>query len=148
MRISAKAEYACVAMLHLAASFGDPQPVRIKAIAEATDIPLRFLVQILLQLKSGGLVTSVRGASGGYQLARSPEAISLHEVIRAIDGKDVTPRYALSGIAASPVVTVLLRVWGEVQKEVQAAEQRLLEGLSLTELLRRTQPRDGLVYQI
>ena len=77
MRISAKAEYACVAMLELAANYGEPQPVRIKAIADAQGIPQRFLVQILLQLKTAGLVASVRGASGGYQLARPPETISL-----------------------------------------------------------------------
>ena len=73
MRISAKAEYACVAMLELAANCADAQPVRIKAIADAQGIPPRFLVQILLQLKTAGLVASVRGAQGGYQLARPPE---------------------------------------------------------------------------
>ena len=77
MRISAKAEYACAAMLELAASYGEPQPMRIKAIADAQDISARFLVQILLQLKTAGLVASVRGAAGGYQLARSPEAIGI-----------------------------------------------------------------------
>ena len=51
MRVSAKAEYACVAMLELAANRAESQPVRIKAIADAHGIPLRFLVQILLQLK-------------------------------------------------------------------------------------------------
>ena len=74
MRISAKAEYACVAMLELAANYADAQPVRIKAIADAQGIPQRFLVQILLQLKTAGLVASVRGAAGGYQLAKPPES--------------------------------------------------------------------------
>ena len=64
MRISAKAEYACVAMLELAANFAEPQPLRIKAIADSQGIPQRFLVQILLQLKTAGLVASVRGAAG------------------------------------------------------------------------------------
>src|SRR5919108_2967689 len=85
MRISAKAEYACVAMLELAASHRAPQPLRIKAIADAQGIPQRFLVQILLQLKTAGLVASVRGASGGYQLARAPERITVADVITAID---------------------------------------------------------------
>src|SRR5579871_6819985 len=82
---SAKAEYACRAMLELAARHGDPQPVRLKAIADAHGIPQRFLVQILLQLKGNGLVASTRGASGGYQLGRPPEEISLADVINAID---------------------------------------------------------------
>ena len=92
MRISAKAEYACVAMLELAANYADAQPVRIKAIADAQGIPQRFLVQILLQLKTAGLAASVRGASGGYQLAKPPESISLAAVINAIDDRTLAPR--------------------------------------------------------
>src|SRR3954452_14365815 len=68
MRVSAKAEYACIAMLELAANYGDSQPVRVKSIADHHGIPQRFLVQILLQLKGAGYVTSTRGAAGGYQL--------------------------------------------------------------------------------
>src|SRR3954452_13586856 len=73
MRVSAKAEYACIAMLELASSYGETQPVRVKTIADQHGIPQRFLVQILLQLKGAGYVTSIRGASGGYQLVRPPE---------------------------------------------------------------------------
>ena len=87
MRISAKAEYACVAMLELAANYAESQPLPIKTIAEAQGIPPHFLVQILLQLKTAGLVVSVRGASGGYQLARPPEAITLADIINAIDDR-------------------------------------------------------------
>ncbi len=61
MRISAKTEYACVAVLELAAQYGTGQPVRIRKIAERHDVPPRFLVQILLQLKGAGLVASTRG---------------------------------------------------------------------------------------
>src|SRR5581483_5093986 len=111
MRISAKAEYACVAMLELAANYSDAQPVRIKAIAEAQGIPQRFLVQILLQLKTAGLVASVRGAAGGYQLARSPQAITLAEVIAAIDDRSLSPRSALGNADRSPTVHTLLGIW-------------------------------------
>ena len=68
MRVSAKTEYACIAMLELAAQYGSAEPVRIRRIAERHDVPPRFLVQILLQLKGAGLVASVRGAAGGYHL--------------------------------------------------------------------------------
>jgi Rrf2 family protein len=144
MRISAKAEYACVAMLELAASHRAPQPVRIKAIAEAHGIPQRFLVQILLQLKTAGLVASVRGASGGYQLARPPERISLADVITAIDDRGLTTRSALGEANRSPAVEVLLAAWREVQEQ----EQRLLESLTLAELLRRAQQTSSASYQI
>ena len=144
MRISAKAEYACVAMLELAANHADAQPVRIKAIADAQGIPQRFLVQILLQLKTAGLVASVRGAAGGYQLAKRPESINLAAVINAIDDRTLAPRSALAEANRSPVVQTLLRVWREIQSE----EQRLLEQLTLAELLRRTQQTNALTYQI
>jgi Rrf2 family protein len=144
MRISAKAEYACVAMLELAANFAEPQPLRIKSIAEAQGIPQRFLVQILLQLKTAGLVVSVRGASGGYQLARAPAEITLASVINAIDDRAQAPRSALSEAHRSPAVGVLLGIWHEVQAE----EQRALRKITLAELVRRIQENHALSYQI
>ncbi len=144
MRISAKAEYACVAMLALAANYAEPQPVRIKAIADSQGIPQRFLVQILLQLKTAGLVASVRGAAGGYQLAKPPDGISLAAIINAIDDRALTPRSALGEAHRSPVVETLLSVW----REIQAGQQNMLEQLTLAELMRRTQQANGLSYQI
>jgi Rrf2 family protein len=144
MRISAKAEYACVAMLELAANFADTQPLPIKAIAEAQGIPPYFLVQILLQLKTAHLVVSVRGASGGYQLARPPEDITLADVINVIDDRASTPRSALTKGRRSPAVGVLLGIW----QEVQAEEQRALRRITLAELVRRIQEDHALSYQI
>ena len=85
MLFSAKAEYACVAMLELAARHADPRPVRLADIAEKHGISDRFLVQILLDLKRAGLVDSTRGAAGGYALARAPEEVSLADIIRVVD---------------------------------------------------------------
>lgn len=170
MRISAKAEYACVAMMELAACHGQDQPLRIKNIADSQGIPQRFLVQILLQLKTAGLVISVRGAQGGYQLARPPEQISLAAIINAIDESALAPRTSLgdgsgrqatdlagsssrgirprsslgSVVNHSPAVDTLISVWREIQME----EQRMLEQLSLAELLRRSQQGNALTYQI
>ena len=146
MRISAKAEYACVAMLELAASYADNQPVRIKAIADAQGVPQRFLVQILLQLKTAGLVASVRGASGGYQLAKRPDTISLAAIINAIDDRSLAARGDRGELKLNRTAAVeaLTSVW----KELQAEEQRLLENLTLAELVRRTQQSNALSYQI
>src|SRR6185312_15284737 len=87
MIVSAKTEYACIAVLELAARHASGEPVRIRDIAEAHGIPSRFLVQILLQLKSAGLVHSIRGAAGGYQLAREPEEITLLDVMTVVDAQ-------------------------------------------------------------
>ena len=90
MRISAKSEYACIAMLELAVGYRHAQPVRVKDICDAQGVPGRFLVQILQQLKTAGLVTSVRGAAGGYQLMRPPDKITLAEIINAVNDPSLT----------------------------------------------------------
>ncbi len=69
MKVSAKTEYASIAVLELSLSYHTGEPVRIRDIADRHGIPSRFLVQILLQLKGMGIVQSSRGAGGGYQLA-------------------------------------------------------------------------------
>ena len=142
MRVSAKAEYACIAMLELAANFAEPQPVRVKSIADAHGIPLRFLVQILLQLKTAGLVASVRGAAGGYQLARRPADITLADIIGAIDPEQ--PARPTAHGPASAAKQAIHSVW----RDIQAEEQRVLEQLTLAELVRRTQETSALTYQI
>lgn len=86
MKISAKGEYATLAVLELALQYQKRRPVQIHEIAEKYSLPQKFLVQILIQLKRSGLVHSRRGAEGGYLLARPPQQISLGEVIRAIEG--------------------------------------------------------------
>ncbi|HEY1858785.1 MAG TPA: Rrf2 family transcriptional regulator [Gemmataceae bacterium] len=144
MRISAKAEYACIAMLQLAAHYREVIPVRIKAIADAHGIPQRFLVQILLQLKTAGLVVSVRGAAGGYQLARAPEQISLADIISAVTDRSPDSRSESITLASSSAVRAVRSVWHEMRAE----EQRRLEELSLAELARRAQETSGLSYQI
>ena len=73
MKLSAKTEYACLAMLQLAEEYDSGEPVQIRRIADEHGIPSRFLVQILLQLKGASLVASTRGAAGGYRLARPPQ---------------------------------------------------------------------------
>jgi Rrf2 family protein len=84
VRLSAKADYALRASVELAVA-GDG-PLKAEAVARAQEIPLRFLEHILLDLKHAGLVSSQRGAEGGYWLARPPEEITLAEVIRAVEG--------------------------------------------------------------
>jgi len=143
MRISAKAEYACIAMLELAAHHGDSQPVRIKTIADTHQIPQRFLVQILLQLKGAGLVASIRGASGGYQLTRPPEKMSLADVIDVID-RTPAPRARAAAGTSSPVVLAVRSIWTELQMR----EHRFLSELTLADLVQRAQQPSAPSYQI
>lgn len=84
--LSAKTEYACLALLQLAAAHDEPCPMPVRTLASLAKIPEGFLVQILQQLKRGGLVISTRGKSGGYRLAKSPEQISLGEALDVLEG--------------------------------------------------------------
>jgi Rrf2 family protein len=82
--ISQKARYAFKALIHLAGNPGET--VSIEAIAAQHRIPRKFLEQILLELKHHGLIESRRGRTGGYSLSRSPDEISVGELLRIVDG--------------------------------------------------------------
>src|SRR6187397_1791465 len=83
MRVSAKVDYALRACAELAAA--GEGPIKGERLSQAQSIPLKFLENILLDLKHAGLVQSQRGAEGGYWLAREPAEISVADVIRAVE---------------------------------------------------------------
>ena len=85
MRVSAKADYALRAVVELAVIGGDG-PVKGERIAQAQEIPLKFLENILGDLRHAGIVRSQRGVEGGYWLARSADEITVAEVIRGVEG--------------------------------------------------------------
>jgi Rrf2 family protein len=136
VRISAKAEYACLAVLALAERYHRVRPLRTREIAEAQRIPAPFLTQILLKLKGAGLVISTRGSGGGYRLARPPEEISLIDVLQIVDGNAVTLNER-----KSPSAPVLAQVWNQIR----ASEGRVLSGTSIAALLERSNGRDWVI---
>ncbi|MFH1709713.1 MAG: Rrf2 family transcriptional regulator [bacterium] len=84
MKITFKGDYALKALLDLSIHYGKPQP--IEEIAKRQDIPAKFLEQILLWLKKGGFVKSLRGKHGGYMLSRDPKNITMGAAIRYVEG--------------------------------------------------------------
>jgi Rrf2 family protein len=84
VRVSAKADYALRAVIELAASADGP--LKGEKIAQAQEIPLKFLENILGDLRHAGIVRSQRGVEGGYWLARPAEEITVAEVVRAVEG--------------------------------------------------------------
>lgn len=86
MKISAKIQYACLAIIELALHWPSEVPVQISTIAQRQRIPLKFLTQIMIMLKQGGYVESSRGKNGGYILAKAPGSIRLSEIVRAFGG--------------------------------------------------------------
>jgi Rrf2 family protein len=131
VRVSAKTDYAIRATLELAAA-PDDKPVKGERIATAQAIPLRFLENILMQLRHAGLVESRRGADGGYRLARPAGDVKLADVIRAIDG----PLAGVSGVRPealgfSGVAEPMRDVW----IAVRASLRSVLEGVTLADVV-------------
>jgi Rrf2 family protein len=136
---NARTQYACLASVELARHYPTGAPVQIKTISERLSIPSRFLVQILLQLKSTGWVTSTRGASGGYQLTHPPTEISVWDIIQSVESNPDS----LTEDPASAERQALKRLLQQAQK----AFQDVLKKTSLTELLERTdQQRDPMYF--
>ena len=81
MRYPIKVEYACRAVLELALHWPNNQPLNINAIAQRQKIPLKFLTQILLDMKKIGIAESVRGQQGGYLLTTAPQEISINTIL-------------------------------------------------------------------
>lgn len=142
MNVSAKTEYACIAVTELARQHGSGEPVRIRHLADTHGIPSRFLVQILLQLKGAGLVSSTRGSAGGYQLAREPHDISLGDVVNVVEGRSA--EIASSVGIESPISVTLLDIWQKIASE----QKKTLQGISIAELLERASDADNDMYYI
>lgn len=85
MKLSTKGRYGIRAMYSLALSYGEG-PQTVKTIAERQNIPEAYLEQLIARLRKAGLVTSVRGAQGGYLLSDKPQNISIGAILRAAEG--------------------------------------------------------------
>ena len=137
MRVSAKADYAIRALVELAAA-GDG-PVKAERLAQAQEIPLTFLENILLDLRNAGIVGSRRGAEGGYWLARPAAEISLADVIRAVDGPLANVRGVRSEQVSYQGSAEGLR---EVWVAVRASLRGVLERVTLADLARGELPEN------
>ena len=130
MRVTAKVDYAVRAMVELVAA-GSASPKKAEHIGNAQDIPVRFLLNILGELKLAKLVESRRGADGGYWLARPAEGISVADVIRAVEGP-------LADVHGVPPELLSYRPPAEPLRDVwlgaRAALRRILEEVSLADI--------------
>ncbi|MDQ0508930.1 Cysteine metabolism repressor [Aedoeadaptatus ivorii] len=86
MKLSTRGRYGLMAMYHLAENYGEG-PLSVNYIAEAEDLSVAYLEQLFSRLKTRKLVKSIRGAQGGYVLARPPEEIAIGDVISALEGE-------------------------------------------------------------
>lgn len=115
--MSTRGDYACRALLSLALHGATTTPTSVRDIAERTGLPPPYLEQILLALKGAGLVRSKRGVGGGYVLAREPNAITLAQVVSAVDGPIVAGDFGEpheNGACDHEGQCVLLALWAEI----------------------------------
>jgi Rrf2 family protein len=130
VRISAKADYAVRAAIELAAA-GTERPTKGDAVAQAQGIPLKFLENILADMRHAGLVTSRRGAEGGYWLARPAEEITVADVIRAVEGPLASVRGGRpEDVDYAGTAEPLQKVW----IGVRASLRRVVEQVTLADL--------------
>lgn len=136
MRLSARGEYAIKAVLDLACHEGEGlRP--IQEIAARQGIPQRYLEQVLLQLRRGGLLTSKRGSAGGYRLSGPADDVTVGAVLRAVEGGGELERGGHRGGAAPG--GDLDDLWREVAEAVSAVVDRV----SFGDLRRRIEERRG-----
>ena len=130
MRISAKADYAIRALVELASEHA-AGPVKGEHLARRQDIPARFLLGILTELKHAHLVRSTRGAEGGFSLARDAAEITLADVIRVIDGPLYNVRDSSLDALEYPGSAAPLRdVWMAVRSSLRS----VLEAVTIADL--------------
>lgn len=121
MKLSVKLDYACRALARMAVRLPSGELSRIEELAEVEAIPANYLVQILGDLRNGGLIESRRGKQGGYLLARSPEEISLREVISLVQGDVFTSVANTSGASGESVANA----WRILQDGFEAKASEL-----------------------
>ena len=138
MRVSAKADYAVRAMVELASSgASEGKPAKGEALAGAQSIPVRFLENILGELRVHGLVHSRRGSDGGYWLARDADEITLAEIIRAVEGPLATVRgEGAEDIEYRGASQPLERVWIALRANIR----QVLESVTLADIVAGTLP--------
>jgi Rrf2 family protein len=131
VRISAKADYAVRAAIELARGEDLGRPTKGESISRAQSIPLKFLENILIDMRHAGLVRSQRGADGGYWLARPASEVSVADVIRAVEG----PLASVRGESPEDIdypegADKLQRVWIAVRSSLRS----VVENVSLADL--------------
>lgn len=138
-KLPQKVTYAIMATVELGLRY-NTSPVQAKAIAHSQSIPTRFIEHVLSALKQAGLVTSLRGAQGGYTLSKTPEETTLAEIVQAMNG--ALPRHlnvngSTNGHQDEPQIDELLLagIW----QQLQDAELAILQSISLQNLVDRYQ---------
>ena len=140
MNFTAKDEYGILAVMRLAVHTGDA-PVQAREIARLEEIPEQFLEQVLAALRRAGIVKSIRGASGGYELARSPKEITAGDVIRGLSGPIVPLKNNESDKSGKTSDSVVVT---ELWEKILVAVSDILDKTTIQDLVDERANRSGL----
>lgn len=149
MKVSLRATYGIMAAVDLAMGTG-VAPIQARSIARRQAIPARFLEQVLHAMKKAGLVTSLRGAQGGYVLRKKPSDLSVAEILEALDGP-LCPTPGANGHTQSRRSSKPELLLGKVWEQVHQAERQVLEAITVEELAgqqRVLEQQRSLMYHI
>lgn len=138
MKLSVKSDYAARAVLGLAGRFEQGVAVRAEDLAAEQGVPVNYLVQILIELKSKQIVKSQRGKEGGYLLGRSPGEITFGDILAAVDGQVFEPP-ALSDPQCAPE---LRQAWQRLQKAMEDSAS----GITFQQLLDASKSKAKMYY--
>ncbi len=134
LELSARVEYAFLALLEMASHHAQKEPLKIAEITAKQPIPDRYLEQILTNLRRNGIVQSHRGAKGGYVLAREPWQITLLEIVRSVEGERDS---AHADSTATPQTTLEKGLVQEVWQQASNAAHEILGRHTLQDLCQR-----------
>jgi Rrf2 family cysteine metabolism transcriptional repressor len=147
MKISTKIRYGARAMLRLASHYGEG-PIELREIANKENISLKYLEQVIIPLRTAGLVKSIRGSKGGYALARPPAEICFNEIVEILEGPLSLIECLHDPKLCQRVPTCVTR---EVWQKVSDAINGIFRSITLEDLVIRKIEKEGRIppmYQI
>jgi Rrf2 family cysteine metabolism transcriptional repressor len=144
MKLSTRTRYAVRAIIELAQN-DSKKPLQLKIIAQRQEISVKYLEQLMAVLRSAGFVRSIRGSKGGYVLAKSPNEIKLNDVMHRLEGTVATVECVENDDYCSRSADCAARyLWTQVEQAID----RVLEGITLRDLVEKASEHKKLNYQI
>ena len=144
MKLSTRPRYGTRALLELAENVGKG-PLQLKVVAERQGISIKYLEQLMVVLKSAGLVASIRGAKGGYVLAQPPEKICIYDVFTVLEGPVTTAQCVGDESYCGRIADCAVRdIWARVEDAIK----EVLQAVSLKDLADKARQKKSPDYQI
>ena len=147
MKISTRIRYGARALLELASRYGEG-PIELREIAKKENISLKYLEQVIIPLRTGGLVKSIRGSKGGYSLAKAPSEIRLKDLVEVLEGPISLVECLMDPAVCQKAQACVTR---DVWKEVSEAICHIFQSITLEDMVSRKREKEEsnpTMYQI